>query len=72
MSKIYSIKKGLSKGVLAMLTMIAGVLAFSGFGDFTIWQLLESYVKPLTAGVTVAGLVGMAINYIKFKFVSTE
>ena len=65
--KQYSIKKGFFKGLLGVLTAGAGILAFSGFADFTIWQLLESYLKPVLSGLTVSGLLAMGINYLKVR-----
>lgn len=67
MEKIYSFQKGLGKGVVSVLVIAGAFAAFSGFADFTIWQLLESYLKPVVGALTVGGALSMAINYVKFK-----
>lgn len=67
MTKTYSIKKGLLKGVVSVLIVVASVVAFAGFSDITIWGLLEQYLKPGLGSLTVGGLVAMAINWAKFR-----
>jgi len=64
----YSFKKGLAKGLVAMLMAAAAIVGFAGFADFTLWELIEQYVKPLLGGVTVAGVLKFAINFVKFNF----
>jgi hypothetical protein len=63
----YSFSKGLSKGIVSALTIAAAMLVFAGFSDFTIWGLLEQYLKPILGSLTVGGAITMLINYIKVK-----
>jgi hypothetical protein len=66
--KIYSLKKGITKGAVSALTVTAALVTFAGFSDLTIWELIEKYIKPLVGSATVGGLITMALNYIKVKF----
>lgn len=63
----YSFKKGLWKGVQSGLIVIASIIAMAGFADFTIWQLLEEYLKPVIGSVSVGAFVAIAINYAKIR-----
>ncbi len=63
----YSIKKGLSKGLISALTIGAAMLVFAGFSDITIWGLLEQYLKPVLGSLTVGAAITMLINYLKVK-----
>lgn len=72
MEKKYSFKKGLGKAAFYVLSGIALIVSMSGFADFTLWQLLETYLKPVLAGITVSGLIGLAVNYVKFKYFDTD
>jgi hypothetical protein len=64
---MYSLKKGLTKGAISLLTVAAAWVAFTAFSDVTLWSLLENYLKPVLGSVTVAGAITMAINYLKVK-----
>jgi hypothetical protein len=63
----YSLKKGVSKGLVSALTMAAAFVALAGFADFTIWELVETYLKPLLGALTVSGLLTMVLNYVKVR-----
>ena len=63
----YSFKKGLLKGLLSLLAVGGGLVAFTGFSDLTIWGLLEQYLKPALGGLTVGGAIAVAVNYFKFQ-----
>jgi len=63
----YSFKKGLSKGAVSVLTIAATMVMFAGFADFTLWQLLEQYLKPVLGSITIGGVITMALNYLKVK-----
>lgn len=67
MSVQYSFTKGLWK-MLGTVGMIAFAFAtFAGFSDLTLWDLIETYIKPLVGTLTVGGLLKLAINYVKVK-----
>lgn len=66
--KQYSFKKGLGKGLITALTFVATIIAFTQFADIQLWALVEQYVKPLLGATTVAGALGLAINFVKFQF----
>ena len=63
----YSFTKGLSKGLLSALAVAGALVAFAGFSDFTIWDLLEQYLKPILGSLTVGGAITMLLNYAKVK-----
>ena len=64
---MYSFKKGLGKGLLSLLSVGGGLIAFAGFSDLTIWGLLETYLKPVLATLTVGGVITVATNWVKFN-----
>jgi len=63
----YSFKKGLTKGLLSLLAVGGGLIAFAGFSDLTIWGLLETYLKPVLGTLSVGGIIAIATNWVKFK-----
>jgi len=63
----YSFLHGLRKALLYTLTAGATLIAFAGFSDLQIWELIETYVRPVIGSITVGGAVTMAINYVRFK-----
>ena len=63
----YSFKRGFYKGFLSMLTFAGAILAFTKFGDISIWSLLEEYLKPTLGAMTISGAITMLINWVKFK-----
>ena len=66
----YSFTKGLAKGLVSVLVIGSGMVAFAGFSDMTIWSLVEQYLKPVIGSLTVGGVLTIAINFIKFNFLS--
>ena len=68
----YSFKKGIYKGLLSLLAIGGGIIAFAGFSDLTIWGLLEQYLKPVLGSLTVGGVIAVAINFFKFKLGSRK
>jgi len=65
--KTYSFKKGLGKGLISLLAVGGGLIAFAGFSDLTIWGLLETYLKPVLGTLSVGGVITIATNWVKFK-----
>jgi len=63
----YSFIHGLKKAATYSLTGIGVLVAFAGFSDIQIWELLETYVRPVIGSLTVGGVVTLAINYVRFK-----
>jgi hypothetical protein len=63
----YKLSKGVGKALLYTLSTIATLVAFAGFSDVQIWDLVEQYLKPVIGSLTVGGLVTMAINWVRFK-----
>ena len=63
----YNFKKGLYKGFISMLTFAGAMIAFTKFGDMSIWELVEQYLKPLLGAMTAGGAITMLINFIKVK-----
>lgn len=63
----YSFKKGLGKGLASAITFALGLAAFAGFSDVSLWDLVETYIKPILGSMTVAGALTIALNYIKVK-----
>lgn len=65
--KEYSFAKGLWKGIKAILTALLVFLAFAGFSDISLWDLLVTYVKPLIGSLTLGGAITVALNYVKIQ-----
>jgi len=63
----YSFKKGLWKGIRAVLITSIAVVGVTQFGEVDLWGLLETYLKPYLSGVTIVGGLTMVLNYIKVK-----
>lgn len=63
----YSFKKGLFKGFVSALTILAAMVAFAGFSDMTIVSLIETYLFPVLGSLTVGGVITIVRNYFKFK-----
>lgn len=64
----YSLKIGARKASLHLLTVIAALVAFAGFSDLMVWELLEKYVKPVIGSLSVGAVIALAINWIKFHW----
>lgn len=62
----YKFSKGLSKALLYTLSTVATLVAFAGFSDIQIWDLVVQYVKPVIGSLTVGGIVTIAINWVRF------
>ena len=63
----YNFKKGMYKGFISILTFAGAMIAFTKFGDMSIWSVLEQYLKPLLGAMTISGAITMLINFIKVK-----
>ena len=63
----YSFKTGFYKGLLSILAVLGALVAFAGFNDVSIWDLLSQYLKPVLGSLTVGGIITIAVNYFKFK-----
>ena len=64
----YSIKKGLQKGLTALIPGVIMILTFAGISaDLTIWELLETYLKPILGGTTIIGAMTMFLNWLKVR-----
>lgn len=70
MKQKYSFKKGLGKGFVTVLTLIATMAAFSGMADLQITDLITRYIFPVLGSLTIGGTLTVAINYIKFNYLS--
>lgn len=66
MEKVYSFKVGLGKGLLSLLAVAGALVAFAGFSDLTLWDLMVRYVQPVLGSLTVGGIITIAVNWIKF------
>lgn len=66
MNGTYSFKKGVGKAAIQLLTVAGAVVAFAGFSDISLWNLIESHLKPVFSALTVGGVIAFAINYVKF------
>ena len=64
----YNIKTGISKGLKFVLTALIAVATISGFSEFTLWDLLTEYLKPVLGTLSVGGVLAMALNLVKVKF----
>ena len=63
----YSFKKGLWKALASALTVGVAMLAFTGFSDMQITDLIEKYIFPVLGTMTVGGAVTLALNWAKIK-----
>lgn len=62
----YKFSKGVSKALLYTLSTVATLVAFAGFSDIQVWDLVVQYVKPFIGSITVGGIVTIAINWVRF------
>ena len=67
MQETYSLKKGFYKGLLSLVSVAVFLIAFTKFGDLSIWSLLEEYLKPVLGAMTISGAITMLRNWVKFK-----
>lgn len=63
----YSLRKGIIKGLISLLSIGGAFLALTAFSDMTLWGLLETYLKPILGSLTVGGLVTMCLNWLKIR-----
>jgi len=63
----YSFKKGLGKGIVSLLAIGGGLVAFAGFSDITIVSLIEKYIFPFIGTLTIGGAITVAVNWAKFN-----
>lgn len=63
----YSFKKGIVKALISALTVGGAFIAFAGLADFTLWELLEQYLKPVIGSLTVGGLITLSVNFLKVR-----
>jgi hypothetical protein len=54
--------------LISLLSIAGAFIAFTTFSDLTVWDLIVKYIQPLTAGLTVGGLITISVNYLKFRF----
>jgi len=65
----YKFSKGIKKGIITALTVLATFMAFSGFADISVWQLMTTYIQPILGAMTVGGAITIALNYLKIKWI---
>lgn len=63
----YKFSKGLSKALIYSISTVATLVAFAGFSDMQIWDLIEQYIKPMIGSLTVGGIATIAINWVRFR-----
>jgi len=68
MKQGYKFKKGLGKGLKAILGFAITGAVITGFADVQIWDLVVQYVKPLLGGVTVSGALFFAYNFVTYNW----
>jgi len=66
----YSLRKGFFKGLVQLLTVAGALIAFTGFSDLSVMDLIIKYLTPVLGSLTVGGGVAMLINFIKIKYLS--
>jgi len=64
----YKLSKGIKKAITSALTILVAMIAFSGFADVSIWDLMANYLKPVLGAMTVGGAVTLLLNYLKIKW----
>ena len=64
---MYSLKKGILKGLGAGVTALIAILVVTGFSDIALTDLITQYLFPLIEGVTAVSLLKIGHNWIKFK-----
>ncbi len=68
MKQDYSFKKGLGKGLKAVLGFVITATMITGFADVQIWDLIVQYVKPLIGGATVSTALFFVYNYVVYNW----
>ena len=64
--KQYSLLKGLGKGLISLVALAGAFIAFAGFSDVTIQDLIVEHVFPLLGGLTAGGAITVLVNWLKF------
>ena len=64
----YKFSKGLKKSIITALTVLVSFLAFAGFSEVSIWDLIAGYVQPILGSMTVGAAITLLINYLKVKW----
>lgn len=63
----YKLSIGVRKALETILLSTIALVTMLGLADVDLWQLADEYIRPYLSGVTVAGLLTLATNYIKIK-----
>lgn len=66
-AKKYSYKIGFYKFLAGAVSGILVLLTLAGLTDITLWSILETYLKPVLATITISGLFGSVLNALKFR-----
>lgn len=66
----YSLSKGLKKGIGTALMVLFSLVVFAGFSDIPVWGLIVRYIQPIVGTMTVGGVLTLAINFVKIKWLS--
>ena len=64
---MYSLKKGIYKGLGAGITALIAILVVTGFSDIELTTLIQQYLFPLIEGVTTVGVLKIVHNWVKFQ-----
>ena len=62
----YSFSQGVSKSLISLLSIAGAILVFTHYSDIGIWDLLETYLKPLIGSLTIGGAITLAVNWVKY------
>ena len=65
--KKYSLKKGIWKGLGAIVSVMIILAGVSAFSDVQLTVLIETHLFPLIGGLTGIGALRLLHNLIKFK-----
>lgn len=68
MKASYSFKKSAGKAVLFVLQAAAAFVLVTGFGEISLWGLVEQHIKPIVGTLTVGGLLALVTNYVKYNW----
>lgn len=68
--KVYSFKKGLAKALVSTLTILGAWVVVAGVSEISLWDLVETYVKPFIGTLTIGGLLALILNWLKIRYYS--